>query len=230
MWPSKTGPIVTHGYALTSSVPFADVCKAIGGFLDDTYGPYNPRIRSGLDFPVLVSLECHVDAEGQAELAQIMKEVLGERLVQGPVDGIDDDWVTPEDLAGRIVVMVEYYPPAILNRPSAGSGDGGEAKPGRSWSLFGSGDASSDDDDSDSSISDTEDIDDDGTEPEKRSGLWPFRKKKQQQDGEPSEDKPQVKPKISDELASLGYYARSMKPSEGWVTKSEYLICSEGLY
>ncbi|KAF6747522.1 phospholipase C [Ephemerocybe angulata] len=216
VWPSKNGPIVTHGYTLSASVPFSEVCKAIGSYLDDNYGPYNPGSPSGLDFPVLVSLECHVPPDGQTELARTMKEIWGDRVVQGPIDGVDDDWVTPKDLAGRIVVMVEYYPPAIINRPAADStGDAVIGKPTRKWSLFAAGESSdSSSEDSDSSISDAEDIGG-------GQGLWPFKRKKTQDGsgGDEGQEKPPPKQKISEELAELGYYARSMKPAQGWLTQ-----------
>ncbi|TEB26399.1 PLC-like phosphodiesterase [Coprinellus micaceus] len=198
VWPSKSGPIVTHGYTLSVSVPFADVCRAIGDYINETYGPYNPDIRSGLDFPILVSLECHVPYDQQADLAQTMKEIWGDRLVQGPIEGIDDDWVSPRDLAGRIVVMVEYYPPAILNRPAPEEDTSGSAKPSRKWSLF-----ASRDDSSSSSSSESEDSESDGDYFE----------------GGEEEQPPEKKPKISDELADLGYYARSVKPAKGWLVK-----------
>ena len=45
-----------------------------------------------------------------------------------------------------------------------------------------------------------------GVEEEEHKGLWPRRRK----------DKTQPA-RISDELAELGYYARSMKPRKGWL-------------
>lgn len=33
--------------------------------------------------------------------------------------------------------------------------------------------------------------------------------------------------KISDELAELGYYARSMKPTKGWESQSQYFLPSQ---
>ena len=95
VWSSARGLVVTHGYTLSSAVLFREVCEAVG-----------QAVREH-DWPVLVSLECHVPVEGQPEIVQIMEECWGERLVRGPlgVEGTKSE-VTPKDLKGRIMVMV----------------------------------------------------------------------------------------------------------------------------
>ncbi|KAJ3570739.1 hypothetical protein NP233_g4205 [Leucocoprinus birnbaumii] len=101
VWPSSKGPIVTHGHTFSQSVPFAEVCAAIGAaVVDDCW-------------PVLVSLECHVyGEEKQEELVRIMKQAWGSKFIDRKLDG-DEDKITPEIVMGRILVMVEYYPPPI---------------------------------------------------------------------------------------------------------------------
>jgi phosphatidylinositol phospholipase C delta len=182
-------PIVTHGHTFSRSVPFREVCKAIGeGTKAD-------------DWPVLVSLECHVEIEGQKHLVDIMKEEWGDKLVQGELEGVsDDNKVTPGELKGRIVVIVraslgsspkltneyiqvEYYPPPVKGAENDSSSSS----------------------DSSSEYSDSEEA----------KALQSIRERKKEQGGHRCD-------KIGPELAALGIYGKSVKPKKNWLMESAY--------
>lgn len=94
VWYTSKGPVVTHGHTFTGSIPFQGVCQAIG----DSVKPN--------DLPVWISLECHVDEEKQHELVQIMKLTWGDKLLDKKMEHIEGKKVSPNDLRGRIVMMV----------------------------------------------------------------------------------------------------------------------------
>ncbi|KAF2851468.1 PLC-like phosphodiesterase [Plenodomus tracheiphilus IPT5] len=110
----KEEPKVTHGWTLTSNIPFRAVCETIRDVIDKEAA--NEKNAA----PILISLENHCDAYGQRRLAQIMQEVWGHRLLSKAIrekgmqeqeDHSQHDHVTLAELGNRIAVIVEYHLP-----------------------------------------------------------------------------------------------------------------------
>ena len=107
-------PKVTHGYTLVSNIPFRAVCQAIGDAVDREAREATDE-QSYRAAPVLVSLENHCGDHGQLRLAQIMKEVWGDRLLsksvrdEGTEEQAGGEHVLLEELGSKIVVIVEHH-------------------------------------------------------------------------------------------------------------------------
>ncbi|PWN51122.1 PLC-like phosphodiesterase [Violaceomyces palustris] len=130
-------PKVTHGYTLASHIPFRVVCETIRDSLDQEVSHANELgAEAPHPAPILLSLENHCGAHGQARLVAIMKETWGERLVSQKVDlleagepGQEDGAkvkISLDDLGAKIAVMVEYHPASAPAHGKSGSEGGGE--------------------------------------------------------------------------------------------------------
>jgi phosphatidylinositol phospholipase C delta len=126
---NKEEPKVTHGYTLVSNIPFRTVCETLRDVVD----------REAADeknaAPIMISLENHCDAHGQLRLAQIMREVFGDRLLSRAVrekgrreqEGTGEH-VTLADLGNKIVVIVEYHLPNEQESSDSDSSSDDEAE------------------------------------------------------------------------------------------------------
>lgn len=76
VWDGAEGePIVKHGYAVTTEVPFEDVIQAIA---DHAF------VAS--EYPVIISVEQHCSALQRTRQGEILRSILGERLLLPPWD------------------------------------------------------------------------------------------------------------------------------------------------
>ncbi|KAK5166891.1 uncharacterized protein LTR77_007620 [Saxophila tyrrhenica] len=113
----KEEPKVTHGFTLASNVAFRRVCEVMRDVVDKEAAEGVGESGYGAA-PIMLSLENHCSAHGQQRLAQIMKEVWGDRLLSqrvrdqgsGEEQGSGDQ-VTLAAMGSKIAVIVEYFFP-----------------------------------------------------------------------------------------------------------------------
>ncbi|XP_036595443.1 1-phosphatidylinositol 4,5-bisphosphate phosphodiesterase delta-1 isoform X1 [Trichosurus vulpecula] len=86
-------PVIYHGYTFTSKVLFCDVIKAIKNYAFKV-SPY----------PVIISLENHCTLEQQRVMAHHLRTILGDLLLDRPVDDMVTDFPSPEQLKKKILV------------------------------------------------------------------------------------------------------------------------------
>ncbi|EGY19167.1 1-phosphatidylinositol-4,5-bisphosphate phosphodiesterase delta-3 [Verticillium dahliae VdLs.17] len=116
---NKDEPKVTHGWTLTSNIPFRAVCEAIRDVHDEETEEARKHTEAGWQAaPIILSLENHCAAHGQRRLVEIMKEVLGDRLLSKAIreEGHREqegsgEHVTLAELGSKIAVIVEYHYP-----------------------------------------------------------------------------------------------------------------------
>ncbi|KAK3373953.1 hypothetical protein B0T24DRAFT_528409 [Lasiosphaeria ovina] len=89
-------PVVMHGRTWTTRISFLEVIKAI-----KKYAFAKSR------FPLWISLEVRCNLATQANMAKIMIEVFGEKLVRAPLDPSATVLPSPSDLEGRILIKVK---------------------------------------------------------------------------------------------------------------------------
>uniref|UniRef100_V5EK76 Phosphoinositide phospholipase C n=1 Tax=Kalmanozyma brasiliensis (strain GHG001) TaxID=1365824 RepID=V5EK76_KALBG len=104
-------PQITHGRTLTSRVPFQDVISAIARYAFVT-SPY----------PLILSLEVHADPPQQEAMARILKDTLGEMLLNQPLDSqqmpsATEELPSPEKLKFKVLVKAKNVAATDGQRP-----------------------------------------------------------------------------------------------------------------
>ncbi|TDZ40040.1 1-phosphatidylinositol 4,5-bisphosphate phosphodiesterase 1 [Colletotrichum spinosum] len=106
-WDGADGqPTVNHGRTLTTSISFQETMTTI-----NKYAFVKTR------YPLWISLEVHCSPQQQAEMARIIKETFGSRLVTEPLDPSSDRLPTPEELKERVLIKVKR--PQLKEDPKA---------------------------------------------------------------------------------------------------------------
>ena len=94
-WDGVDGePIITHGWAWTTSLTFKDV-------LECGIKPYAFEVS---DYPLVLSLENHCSKDQQAKMAHYLKDIFGDMLYQNPVDKSLESLPSPENLKNKILI------------------------------------------------------------------------------------------------------------------------------
>ncbi|KZS96863.1 PLC-like phosphodiesterase [Sistotremastrum niveocremeum HHB9708] len=98
IYDGDTEPCVYHGKTLTTKVSVREICEAIAkyAFISSPY-------------PIIISAEIHCGLPQQEKLAEIMKEVFGDTLIQAPLgDNFDFQCLpSPEDLKGKVMLKAK---------------------------------------------------------------------------------------------------------------------------
>ncbi|XP_035028584.2 1-phosphatidylinositol 4,5-bisphosphate phosphodiesterase beta-1-like [Hippoglossus stenolepis] len=101
VWKGRTAeeePVITHGFTMTSEIPFKEVIEAIAECAFKT----SP-------FPVILSFENHVDSlKQQAKMAEYCRSIFGDRLLIDPLDKYPLEsglpLPSPQELMGKILI------------------------------------------------------------------------------------------------------------------------------
>ncbi|KAG7511683.1 1-phosphatidylinositol 4,5-bisphosphate phosphodiesterase beta-1-like [Solea senegalensis] len=107
VWKGRTAeeePVITHGFTMTSEIPFKEVIEAIAECAFKT----SP-------FPVILSFENHVDSlKQQAKMAEYCQSIFGEALLIDPLDKYPLEssvpLPSPQELMGKILIKNKKKP------------------------------------------------------------------------------------------------------------------------
>ncbi|UJR35038.1 hypothetical protein I4U23_027814 [Adineta vaga] len=87
-------PIVTHGYTFVRSCSFESIIRLI-----------EPNLFKTSPYPVILSIENHCSIQQEKEIARILREILGNRLLTQPPFS-RNSWLlpSPEDLKYKVLI------------------------------------------------------------------------------------------------------------------------------
>ncbi|XP_008434128.1 1-phosphatidylinositol 4,5-bisphosphate phosphodiesterase beta-3 isoform X2 [Poecilia reticulata] len=102
--PPDEEPYITHGFTMTTEIPFKDVIEAIA----ETAFKASP-------YPLILSFENHVDSpKQQAKMAEYCRTIFGDALLIDPLDKYPLEQETPlpspQDLLGKILIKNKKKP------------------------------------------------------------------------------------------------------------------------
>ncbi|KAL6902454.1 putative phospholipase C [Trichoderma evansii] len=121
-WDGADGhPLVVHGHTLTSSIGFLEVMKTINKYA---------FVKS--KFPLWISLEVHCSPAQQAIMAEVIREIFGDKLVTEALDPESSKLPSPSELMERILIKVKQPRMAARNETMSSDSLMGMRKRGNS--------------------------------------------------------------------------------------------------
>ncbi|MFT7814565.1 1-phosphatidylinositol 4,5-bisphosphate phosphodiesterase beta-3 isoform X1 [Arapaima gigas] len=110
--PQDEEPYITHGFTMTTEIPFKEVIEAIA-----------ESAFKASPYPLILSFENHVDsAKQQAKMAEYCRTIFGDALLIDPLEKYPlipgQPLPSPQDLLGKILIKNKKK---HHHRPSAGS-------------------------------------------------------------------------------------------------------------
>ncbi|KAI9105701.1 PLC-like phosphodiesterase [Phlyctochytrium arcticum] len=105
-------PVIYHGRTLVAKLLFKDVIDAIAKYA-----------FVATPYPLTLSLESHCGLEQQTAMARILKESLGDFLLQRPVSESAKTLPSPEALKNKIILKGKIIPPGELGDDTDYSSD-----------------------------------------------------------------------------------------------------------
>uniref|UniRef100_A0A915IYZ9 Phosphoinositide phospholipase C n=1 Tax=Romanomermis culicivorax TaxID=13658 RepID=A0A915IYZ9_ROMCU len=93
IWDNSPEPVITHGHTLVNPIRLRDVTKTIDQYAFVTS-----------NYPVILSLEVHCSLKNQRKIAEILREILGEKLYTVKNDDQSSFLPSPEELKRKILL------------------------------------------------------------------------------------------------------------------------------
>uniref|UniRef100_A0A8C6Y393 Phosphoinositide phospholipase C n=1 Tax=Naja naja TaxID=35670 RepID=A0A8C6Y393_NAJNA len=115
-WDGSNGePIVYHGYTFTSKIPFRDVVTTL-----EKYAFWVSH------YPIILSIENHCSVEQQDIMAQLLKGILGERLLINTIDELVPVQLPSPEKIGYLEDCLNEHPDKMPEREEVTEEEGNE--------------------------------------------------------------------------------------------------------
>ncbi len=106
VWNDDEKLFITHGHTLCSKIDLKDTLHAI-----------NIYAFENTDYPLIISVENHLDTKSQKKMAHMFRDVFGDRLVTGFLTDNEQRLPSPNQLIRRVILkMAKLNPNTFDNK------------------------------------------------------------------------------------------------------------------